>query len=296
MEATAEPAAPAATEPIAAPPAPVAPADPFALDEASVASLSPEQRASIDPILDNWRQKAKAEIERTSKSVEEKYTPLKEKAEALEKLTNWQPFQRFWHQTQQQMMQGQPQQTQNAVAQTRPQDFATPEEWSQAVLDASNGDPAKLQRIQQRMFATMATPVVQQLQTRQRELSTQMEMRDLMESHPDYKDLDRIGLDQKGEGTSLLEHCLDWAEKNQRSLEEGYQMARRWADSLRSSAKSEAMGLVQSKKDSVTAGPGTNGSGVTVVYVDSQDDLIKRSMEATLEGKKDIRFEVRPKK
>ena len=295
MEAdVAEPVSPAPE--VAQAPAPVAPADPFALDEASVASLSPEQRAALDPVIEKWRTTAKAEIEKTSKSVEEKYSPLKEKAEALDKLTNWAPFQNFWKQTQSQMMTGQPAATQQAVAQSKPQDFATPEEWSQAVMDASNGDPSKLQNIQQRMFATMATPVVQELQVRQKNLATQLEMRDLMESHPDYKDLDKIGLDQKGQGTSLLEHCLEWAERNVRPLEDGYVMARNWADSLRSSAKSEAMGLVQGKKDSVTAGPGSTTSSGTVIYVDSQDEMIKKSMEAALEGKKDLRFEIRPKK
>ncbi len=292
---TVEPIPAAPAEPPVSPAPPAAPADPFALDEVSLASLSPEQRASLDPILDGWKQKAKAEIEKASKSVEEKYVPLQEKAKALDQLAQWAPFQSWWNQQQQAMMRGQSPQTQQAVAQAKPQDFASPEEWSQAVMEASNGDPTRLQTIQQLMFATMATPVVQHLQSKQQELSTQLEMKDLMESHPDYKELDRIGLDEKGQGVSLLEHCLSWAEREGKSLEEGYRLARRWADSMGAQKKAEAMGLLQSKKDAVTAGPSTATASGNVVYVDTLDDAIKKNMEATLEGRKDIRYEVRPK-
>lgn len=277
-----------------APGTPAPDTDPFALDEASLVSLSPEQRASLDPILEGWKTRAKSEIDKASKSAEEKYKPVNEKATALDQLVQWGPFQAWWNQQQQAMSQGQSAQTQQAIANAQPQDFATPEEWSQAVLEASNGMPQKLKEINARMFATMATPFVQQFQSKQQELTTKMEMNDLMANHPDYKDLDQIGLKDDGKGISLLEHCLNWAEKEGRPLEEGYQMAKSWADAMGAQKKAEAMGMVQGKKDSITAGPSTASGTGTVVYVDTIQDAMKKSMEAQLEGRKDVRYEVRP--
>lgn len=270
-----------------------APADPFALDETRFMSLSPEQRAALDPVLDDFRTKAKAEIEKTRTSIEQDYKPYKEKAESLDKLTNWAPFKQFWQQTQQQMSQGQNPATQQAIQQSKPQDFATPEEWSQAVLEASQGDPARISAIQQRMFTTMATPFIQKFTNDQRELNTKLEMKELMEEHPDYAELDKIGLNQKGEGTSLLEHCLTWAQNNGKTLEDGYMMAKGWADGMNSGAQAKAMGMVQGKKDGILAGNSTASSNGTVVMVDSIDEAMKRTMNDTLSGIKSVRYEVR---
>ena len=273
----------------------VSPPDPFALEESQLASLSPEQRASLDPILDGWKKKASEQIEKTKKSAfEEGVKPYKEKSDALEQLVKHPAFVQWWNQQTQAAMQGQSAHTQEQIAQSKPQDFATPEEWSQAVLDASNGMPQRLQAIQQRMFATMATPVVQQLHQEVSSLKVENEMNSLMKNHPDYADLDQIGLDDKGEGVSLLEHCINWAEANRRPLEEGYRMARHWADSMTAGAKAQAMGLVKDKKESVTAGPSTaSGGNETVIYVKDQDEQIRRSMQAELEGKKGLRFEIK---
>ena len=270
-----------------------APADPFAIDEARFVSLSPEQRAALDPVLDDIRGKAKAEIEKTRASVEQDYKPYKEKAESLDKLTNWAPFRQFWQQTQAQMAQGQNPATQQAIQQSKPQDFATPDEWSQAVLEASQGDPSKIQNIQQRMFTTMATPFIQKFTNDQRELNSKIEMKELMEEHEDWKELDRIGLNEKNEGTSLLEHCLTWSQNNGKPLEEGYLMAKRWADGMKSGAQAQAMGMVQGKKDGILAGNSTSSNNGTVVMVDSIDDAMKRSMNDQLAGIKGVRYEVK---
>lgn len=268
--------------------------DPFAIDEAQLASLSPEQRASLDPIIDGWKKKASEQIETTRKTVsEESSKPYREKAEALDNLVKHPAFVQWWNDQQKTAMQGQPAQVRDQIASTKPQDFATPEEWSQAVIDASNGNPQKVQEIIARGFSMMATPFVQGLGQQVSTLKTESEMNALMKTHPDYEELDQIGLDDKGEGTSLLEHCINWAEANRKPLEEGYQMARRWADSIASGAKAAAMGIVKDKKDSVTAGPSTASGGETIVYVRDQDELIRKSMQAELEGKKGLRFEIK---
>lgn len=284
------PAAPAAPEPAPAP------SDPFAVDEAQFASFTPEQRGAITPVLENWKKKAMEQVEAAKTGAEESHKPVREKAAALDNLVKHPAFQQWWQMQQQQMSQGQPAGTQSAVSQAKPQDFATPQEWSEAVMEASNGSAEKLQTIQARMFATMATPFVQQFTRKQKELDTRMEMKDLMEAHPDYKELDAIGVDPKTkEGISLLGFALNWAESQGKPLVEGYQLAKKWASAMKAGAQAQALGIVAGKKDAVTAGPGASTNAGTVIYVDTQDELIRKSMQATMEGRKDVRFEIKKK-
>lgn len=275
-------------------PAPVAPPqDPFALDENALVSLSPEQRASLDPILDGWKKKAADEIQKKETEVTGKYKPMEEKVKAFEKLTQYQPFVQWWQSHAQAAAGANPSQQQN-INQTKPQDIATPQEWQEAVYDASNGDGTKLNALQQRMMATWAMPVIKDLTEKQQRLDTQFEIRDLFESHADAKELDAIGLDPKTkEGTSLLEMALDWAERNGKPLEEGYKLARTWADSFKVGAQQQAMGMLNEKKQTVTAGPSTSTANQTVVEVANADELLKRSMEAQLSGQKDVRFVIK---
>lgn len=293
----------AAPEPIVAPP-PVAPEappvsastgadDPFALDEARLASFSPEQRT----VLDDWKKKASDEIQKSGKTVEEKYRPLSEKATALDHLVKNPEFQSWWREQQKTAMQGKPADTQDAIAQTKPQDFATPDEWSQAVLDASNGNPVKLQGIQSRMFAAMATPVVRQLQEKQQMLETTMEMKNLFERHPDAKDLDQIGRtagDPLDKSPSLLEIAMYYAVDQQgKTIEDGYRLANRWKEALGGKAKQEALGIVQGKKDAVTASPSTSNANKAVVEVGSADELMQRQMQAMMDGITPPRFVIK---
>ena len=289
--------APVVETPVAAEPEPVAAPvvqDPFALDEQTLASLSPEQQASVKPILDSWKKRAEEEISKRESSVSEKYKPYEEKAQALDKLTTYGPFVQWWQAQQAEAAKRAAPGQQTAIAQTRPQDIATPEEWQQAVWDASNGDSTKMNALQQRTLSAMATPIVQEITQRQQVLETQLELKDLFERHPDAKELDAIGIDPKTkQGISILEMALDWAEKNRKPLESGYEMARRWADSFKVGAQQQAMGMVQEKKKEITSGPSTNQGGQNVIEVADHDELLKRSMEATLSGDKSVRFVVK---
>lgn len=295
--ATVEPA----TEP-AATPAPevvttqslVEPSDPFALDETSLGSFSPEQRASLDPILKAWKERATAEITKKETEASSKYKPIEEKAKALEKLTQYQPFVQWWQAQQKNAAVGAPEGQQTAIAQTKPADFATPQEWQEALWEASQGQGEKLQGIQSRMMNAWATPFVQQLTQKQQYLETQMDMKDLFERHPDAKTLDAIGIDSKsGEGVSLLEMGLDWAERNRRPLEDGYQLAKRWADQMSVGAQRQAMGMVQGKKQEVTAGNSPSRSDTSFVEVENADELLKKSLEANMAGNKGVRFVIK---
>lgn len=274
-------------------PAPSAPSDPFALDEVKLSSLSPEQRAALDPIFDEWKGKAKAEIERTTKTYTEKYRPYEEKANALDQLVKDPRFIQWWQNVQQ---------ATGAPEKAEMRDFASPEEWQQAVADAYSGNGAKLKEIQARMFAAMATPVVQELRKSQEELKNAQEefqmtqaVKDLFERHPDAKELDAIGRDPNDSNSeSLLEMCLNWADENGKPLEEGYKRASSWAAALKVGAQQQAMGIVQEKKGSTVSGPTTAKGGTTsVIEVADSDELMQRNMEAILAGEKPPRFVIR---
>ncbi len=283
-------------EPIApAEPQTPPPADPFALEESSLVSLTPEQRAGLDPIIDAWKKRANDEITKRESAVSEKYKPLEDKAKALEKLTSYQPFVQWWTSQQKDaLQQAQTGGQQAAIAGTKPNDVATPQEWQEALWEASQGDSGKLQSLQSRMMNAWATPVIQNIHERQKYVETQIEMKDLFERHPDAKELDEIGLDPKTkEGISLLESGLDWAERNGRSLEDGYAQAKKWADEFTVRAQRSAMGMVNAKKQDVTAGNSTQKNNMSVVEVADADELLKRSLDAQLSGNKDVRFVIK---
>jgi len=289
-------------EPVVAPeatPAPAAPApastDPFSVDEAKFASLSPEQRAQIAPVFEEWKSRAKAEIEKTGKTYEEKYRPQSEKAQALEELVRDPRFQQWWRTVQQNAIQQNPGAV-GAAETAKPQDFASEHEWQEAWANAYAGDYTKFKEIQARMFAAMATPVVQQLRQRQDELSTTFEMGDLFKRHSDAVELDAIGrnvADPNDQSESLLASCFEWARRNGRSLEEGYTKARKWADALKVGAQKQAMGLVQDKKASITSGPSTNQGGTAVVEVADADELMAKNMEYLASGQKPPKFVIK---
>lgn len=270
------------------------PADPFSLSENDLVSLSPEQRAAVEPIIEGWKKKATDEISRRDADIG-KYKSYEEKATALDKLTQYQPFVQWWQQQQSVAQQGAQNQNQaQAIGQTKPTDIASSTEWQEALYQASIGDGSKLQAIQARMMATWATPLVAQLQEKQATLDAKLELRNLFEEHPDAKELDMIGLDPKTkEGTSILEIALEWAQNNGKTLEDGYQLARRWRDTLSVSAQQQAMGLVNSKKESITAGPSTSSSSKNFVEVDSLDEAMKRTMDAALGGDTTTQFVVK---
>lgn len=271
--------------------------DPFSVDDAKLASFSPEQRATLTPVFDEWKARAKSEIEKTGKTYEEKYRPTEEKARALEALVKDQRFVQWWHGLQQAAAQSNPQ-NQGMIQQTQPQDIASAEEWQSAIAEAYSGDPTKMKQIQARMFSVMATPVIQQLRDGQAELRTTMEMKNLFEAHPDAKNLDKIGYSATDQDSpSLLETALNLADQKGRSLEWGYQLAKRWADAMTVNAKQEAMGLVQGKKDSVISGPSTNRSNAApVIEVNDVDEMMQKAQEFTLDhpGQPVPKFVIRP--
>lgn len=272
----------------AAPPAAPAEVDPFALDEAKFASLSPEQRASLDPVLSEWKEKAKGELTK----VRESYKPAEERARALEMLTQDQRFQAWYRSLSQPQQQ---QVNQQAQQQQRPQ-VASPEEWATAVQEAATGNPERMQNIYQRMMSEWARPTVEALESRQNQADLRMEMTDLFTSHTDAKELDRMGRDAKNPNDnrpSLLEICLHYV-KDLRggTMEQAYQVARQIADASGAKSQQAAMGMLQDKKASVTGGPSTSTQATDTVFVDSTEELLSKGIDALL-NKQRTRFTVK---
>ena len=286
-------------EPVAAPvdTAPVA-ADPFALDEAKLISLSPEQRASIEPIISEWKSKATKEIETARKTVEDKYKPLEEKATALDNLVKYPQFQQWWAGMQQAATQNMNQQQQRQAAQVQPQDVASPQEWQQALQNAYMGDSGALMQIQQRMMQSWAAPVVKDITDRQKYLETSMEMKELFEKNPEASDLDKVTMDGKApnaKNPSVLEVCMRYVvDQNGGTLKQALEMAKGWANQFDMKAKQRAMGMVQEKKGETVSGPSSSQGGNAVVYVEDQDELIRKNMEALMSGQKPPQFVIRP--
>lgn len=269
--------------------------DLFSLDDSRLASLSPEQRATLGPVIEEWKSKAKEEVQKTGKTYEDKYKPHAEKAQALDQLVQDPRFQTWWRNVQTGVTQQNPQAA-GAIQGSQPQDFATPEEWQNAMAEAYQGDPTRLKSIQTRMFATLASPVIQQLKEGQEQLRSTLEMKDLFERHTDAKELDLIGRDATNpndQSKSLLEFALEWADANKKPLEEGYQLAKRWSAALQVKEQQKAMGMVQEKKASVTSGPSTNQPTGNIVEVADADELMEKNMEYLASGQKPPKFVIR---
>ena len=71
-------------------PAETAPAstetDPFAVDESQFVSLTPEQRAALDPVLSKWKENAKSYAQKEREAEGKKYTDHVKRSAALENL------------------------------------------------------------------------------------------------------------------------------------------------------------------------------------------------------------------
>lgn len=258
------------------------------------AGIPAEHRSIVAPHIESYKKKMADEISKRESEIE-KYKSYGDKATALDKLTQYGPFVQWWNQEQARAQGNAATQGQSdEIANTKPTDIASQAEWQEAILAASSGDGTKLQNLQLKMMQQWAMPYVNQIRSTQQKLDAKVQLRDLFDQHPDAKELDTIGLDPKTkEGVSILEAGFDWAERNNKSYEEGYFMAKRWADSLRVMEQQKAMGIVTEKKQSVTSGPSTSSQNQPVFTVDSIDELMRKHMDAQLSGNKDTQFVLR---
>lgn len=273
IEQTVPAQAPAQEQAPAPAPAPVD-NDPFAVDEAQFASLSPEQRAALDPVMSKWRDTARQALEKEKKT----YEPHMKRSQALEGLVKDPRFVKWYQET----TQGNKGQETKAPAQV-----ASPEEWSAALTQMANGDPAAWQNLNQKMLSSWAQPTIEGIQQKQNYLEQSMEMTKLFADHADAKDLDQIGREEDPTSPSLLELCLHVVkERNHGTMEQAYAVARQVAKSMENKGKRAAMGMVQEKKGSVTETPPKTGAADGIIYVDSMEEAMTQNIEAAMDGRK----------
>lgn len=253
-------------------------ADPFQVDEAVLATLSPEQRQTFDPLIGSWKSKAQEQIKSQVESERRKYDgydTYKQKAAALEQLANDPRFQQFWRQ----VTQPQTQQQQNKMV-------ANPEEWNSALQELAAGTPDKWVELNQKQMMAWAQPVAQNLVQAQQQIQGQMELQGLFKRHPDAEELDDIGR-EKTDDPSLLQWAIyNIVDKNKGTLEDAYKYARRMADSFSKKSKQEALGMVEEKKKSVTEGaPKTSKDAKTVIELGDSRQALRESIKAAMSGR-----------
>lgn len=257
--------------------------DPFEVDESQFVSLSPEQRAALDPVLTKFKESAKSYAQKEREAEGKKYSDHVKKAQALEKLVSDPRFVKWYNETTN--PQNQPQ--------ASPKSVASAEEWAQAYQSLSAGDPGPLEQLQTKLVMSVGGPAIQRSQQEISMLRAENEMTKLWANHPDAKDLDQIGREEDPEAPSLLQLCLTVVRDRQGgTMEQAYEMAKKVALSMENKGKRAAMGMVNEKKGSVTEKPSTNSKEEGVQYVDTMEEAMTANIEAAMDGRK-VKYQVK---
>lgn len=273
-------AAPENVEPEGAAPAPEA--DPFAVDETQFVSLSPEQRAALDPVLNKWKESAKTYAQKEREAEGKKFDSHVKKAQALEKLISDPRFVKWYQET------NNPQPTA-----ATPKSVASAEEWASAYQALSNGDPLPLEQLQSKLVLSVGGPQLQRQQQEMNMIRAESEMTKLFATHADAKELDSIGRESDPAAPSLLELCLAQVKDRQGgTMEQAYALAKSVAQSMENKGKRAAMGMVAEKKGSVTEKPSASSKEQGVVFVDTMEEAMTANIEAAMDGRK-VKYQVK---
>lgn len=251
--------------------------DPFAVDESQFVSLTPEQRAALDPVMTKWKESAKSYAQKEREAEGKKYADHVKKAAALENLIADPRFVKWY------------QETNNPQTQTAPASVASAEEWAQAYQSLSNGDPMPLEKLQTKLVMSVGGPQLQATQRQMQVLQSENEMNKLWVLHPDAKDLDTIGREENPEAPSLLQLAAQ-SNVNPRTgmvnWEAAYTLASSVAKAMENKGKRAAMGIVSGKQNSTTEKPSVNTKEEGVQYVDTMDEAMSKNIEAQMDGRK----------
>jgi hypothetical protein len=258
--------------------------DPFAVDESQFVSLTPEQRASLDPVLSKWKETAQARIKESIEKEKKQYEPHLQRSQALEKLVKDPRFVKWYHETNNPT---------DAKVQTTPRTVASAAEWAEALQALAQGDSEAYEKLQAKLVMSVGGPQLQKTQNEMNLLKRENEMVKLFSSHPDAKDLDQIGRENDPQAPSLFELCASVViDRNGGTWEQAYQMAKTVAQSMENKGKRAAMGLVSEKKGSVTEKSTSPSKEGGVVFVDTMEEAMSRNIEAAID-KTGIKYQVR---
>ena len=254
--------------------------DPFAVDESQFVSLSPEQRAALDPVLGKWKESAKTYAQKERESEAQKYTEHVKKAQALETLARNPKFIEWYNQ------QTNPQKAQD----TAPKTVASAEEWANALQALANGDSLAYEQLQQKLVMSVGAPAMQDINY----MKAESELNRVISVHPDVRDLDMIGRETDPNAPSLFQLCLEQVkERRGGTVEQAYQLAKSIAGSMETRGKRTAMGMVNGKMNSTTEPQVKNNSkDEGVMYVDTLEEAMSKNIEAAIDGRK-IKYSVK---
>lgn len=272
-------APPVETPPVQAPvQEPSAPA-PAPASSDSWETLPEEVRRSAEPYVKPLKEKISAyekEIESAKGS--------QEKAVALDRLVQDKDFQKYW----QKRMQGPSGEQDAPTGQTLPY---TPEEYQSAYDKSLQGDPSAMTSLQERVVESVLSkkvaPALGQLQSKAREIELSFELNELLNRHPDARDLDKYG---------FLEPALHYyTDKQGRPMEFAYSKAKEAYDKAIGDYKVRESREIQDKKAGVTERPGIVTADQGVQYLDSPEAVLRAQVIANMKGEK-VQYRLRPKK
>lgn len=271
---TETPAAPTTPETVNSTP------DPFQVDEAVLATLSPESRTAVEPLIQGWKKSALEAIEKERGS----FKSVSEKAQALDKLIQDQRFVEWYNQ----QYNGVKPKDATPPATPEPRKaIITPQEWNLALQKAANGDPSEYEALNRKIAESAVKPTLDNFEKKQKEIQMSIEMDNMFRNHPDARELDSIRIGEKSDAPSLLEMSLFYLHDLQgKPMEEAYKGAKAIEAAIMSKAKQVAMGMVADKKNSVTEGAPTSTKEENIVYADSPEMVLREQIKADMAGKK----------
>jgi len=253
--------------------------DPFAVDETAFVSLSPEQRAALDPVLSKWKDSAKSYAKSEREAEGKKYADHVKKAQALEKLVSEPRFVKWYQETYNPQV--------GSGDGAAPKSVASAEEWAKAYESLSAGNPAPLEALQTKLVMSVGGPAIQRTQAEMNLLRMENQMTKLFANHPDAKELDQIGREDDAESPSLLQLCAQSVmDKQGGTWEQAYALAKQVALSMENKGKRAAMNLVDGKKGSVTEKSSSSSKEEGVQYVDTMEEAMNANIEAAIDGRK----------
>ena len=266
--------APAATE--AAPVA--APADPFQVDEAVLATLSPESRTAVEPLMQGWRKTATETLSKERESGKSH----QEKAQALDRLVQDPRFVSWYNQE----VNGIKPAVKTDVPQER-KPIVTPQEWTDALTSAANGDPSKYEDLNRKIAESATQPALNAIARQQKELSMSIELDNVFRKYPDAKELDSIRIGDEPNAPTLFEMALYYVhDLKKQPMESAYKAAKSIHDAVMAKANKTALGMVEGKKASVTESAPTSTKEDNVQYADSPEQVLREQIKAGLAGRK----------
>lgn len=240
--------------------------DPFTVDEAVMATLSPESRTAAEGLLNDWKSKATKHLEETSK----KYEPIQKKAEGLDRLAADPKFQAWYRE-----------QMNPTPVRTAPQPKEDPnagkltELWTELAANAQ--DPVKYGQTLQKIQQVTLEPQMNVLNQKSKEIELSMEFDQLSRKYPDLWDLDKAGLFEP-----FLYYYKDL---NGRPMEEAYIQAKKVSEFFNKKSEAKALGMVEAKKASVTEGASTTSAETqAIVYARDPQDALRKQIEENMQG------------